>query len=431
MLKAGKFYFTNLSNGLRVLLLPSKEVLSFKVLVLINTGADFEIKEQNGISHLLEHMYFKGTPKRPSTFKIATEIDSVGGYYNAYTDREITGLFIQLGADYTDLALDVSSDILLHPLLPEKELEKEKGVIIEEINMLADDPRVTAYELWEKLLYGNQPAGWPIGGSKETVARLSRDDLQQYWQSQFRSQSVLVALSGKLPSSETKALALVKKYFHNIPLGQGKPKLKTREKQIKPNLLIQKKSTEQTHLWLGFRAFNTFDPRQYALEVLNAVLDAGMSSRLFQLLREKLGLAYYVNSWFSLKTDTGWWAVSAGVNNDRVLEAISHILKEFRSFKISRLDEAEVKKAKNCLIGRLSLSSENVHAVAADYASQALLKNQIISLEEHLKKIKDVRFSEVKKLAEELIKPQFLNLALLGPIKEDQKIKKLLRSFIN
>jgi predicted Zn-dependent peptidase len=242
---------------------------------------------------------------------------------------------------------------------------------------------------------------------------------------------VLVALSGKLPSSETKALALVKKYFHNIPLGQGKPKLKTREKQIKPNLLIQKKSTEQTHLWLGFRAFNTFDLRQYTLEVLNAVLDAGMSSRLFQLLREKLGLAYYVNSWFSLKTDTGWWAVSAGVNNGRVLEAISHILKEFRSFKISRLDEAEVKKAKNCLIGRLSLSSENVHAVAADYASQALLKNQIISLEEHLKKIKDVRFSEVKKLAEELIKPQFLNLALLGPIKEDQKIKKLLGSFIN
>ena len=419
-----KFKLTKLNNGLRILTVPSKESLSFQMKVLVNTGAEFETKENNGISHFLEHMCFKGTKKRLSSFAIAKELDNVGASFDASTGGEYTGYYARVAQQNKKLTLDIVSDIYLNSQFPPKEIKKEKGVIIEEINMYQDDPKSYIWDLWGKLLYGNQAVGRSILGTKTNIRNFKREDFLKYYESQYKTRSTIVVVSGNF--SEREIITQIKDYFRDIRLGKGKIKERVREKQNKPGVLLKNKKTDQTHLILGFRGIDLFDKRRYALSLLNAVFDGGMSGILFQTIREKLGVAYYIYSALSCSSDYGFWAVGAGIDSNRLEEVISSILDEWKKFKTKPVAPQDIKKAKSYIAGKFALRLENVHNVADYLVFQELLKKKIETPEQYLKKIKEVTSRELQKVAQDLLKPQSLNLTLIGPHKNKQKLQKLL-----
>jgi len=419
-----KFKLTKLSNGLRILTVPSKESFSFKIMVLVNTGADFETKKNNGISHFLEHMCFRGTQKRPSNFAITQKLDAVGGSYSAFTGGEYTGYYAKVAQQNKELALDIVSDIYLNSQFPQREIKKEKRVIIEEINMCQDDPQSYVREIWGKLLYGNQAVGYSVIGTKTNIKSFKREDFLKYYESQYKAKSTIVVASGNFSEKET--INQIKDHFGDIRSGKGRKKELVKEKQNKPQVLMKNKKTDQTHLILGFRGINLFDKRRYALDVMDVIFDGGMSGILFQTIREKLGLAYYIYSYISYSTDYGFWVVKAGVDSNRLEKVIESVLNEWKKFKIKPVGSKDLKKAKSFITGKLALGLENVHNVANDLAFQELLKRKIETPGQYLKKIKQVTSRDLQKVAQDLLKPQFLNLALIGPHKNKQKLQKLL-----
>ena len=419
-----KFKLTKLSNGLRILTVPSKESLSFQITVLVNTGADFEKKEDNGISHFLEHMCFKGTKKRPSNLDIVKGLDGVGGYYGASTGRERTRYYARTAKQYQDLALDVVSDIYLNSEFPEKEIKKEKGVILEEINMCQDDPQDCVWEIWGKLLYGDQAIGRSILGTKTNIKKFKKEDFLRYRARQYQAKSTLVVISGNFKEKEV--ISKVKNYFRDISSGKAHIQKPVKEKQNKPQIFWQNRKIKQTHFILGFRGINYFDKRRYALKVLDTVLDGGMSSILFQIVREKLGAAYYVYSNIDYAADHGFWVVYAGINNNRLEEILIAILEEWKKFKIQPIGAKEIKKAKSYITGKLALQWENVHNMAEGLAMQELFTRKIEQPREYLRKINQVTAGDMRRVAQDLLKPQFLNLALIGPYKNKKRLEKLL-----
>ena len=412
------------SNGLRLILVPNTNTMAVTAMVLVGAGSKYETKEINGISHFLEHLFFKGTKKRPTALKIAETLDKVGGIYNAFTSKELTGYFAKVDSIHWELALDWVSDIFLHSILPAKEIEKERGVIIEEINMMLDTPMRYVGELWEELLYGDQPAGWEIIGTKENILKLKRNDFVDYLKSHYSSHNTIVAIAGNFPVK--RAEKLVKSHFSPINKIAPQAKVKTKEKQNKPGLLLKHKPTDQTHFCLGARGLHCFHPRKYVQEILAVILGGNMSSRLFMEVREKRGLAYYIHTSVEDYTDSGYLMTQAGVPNNKAARAIKVVLQEYQKIKEKGVSEAELKKAKDYLKGVSSLSLEASDAQAMFLAGQELLENKILTLEEKCAKINQVKASQVKDLAAEIFQPRRLNLALIGPHQEKQKFEKLL-----
>lgn len=276
---------TTLKNGLRIITVPMKNTRAITVLVLVGTGSKYETKDINGISHFLEHMFFKGTKKRPNTLKIAEVLDKVGGAYNAFTEKEFTGYWAKVDSKHTDLAIDWVSDNFLNLKIEEKEIKREKGTIIEEINMYLDTPMLHIGDLWEKLLYGDQPAGWLIIGEKEIVKRLKRKHFLDYSKNHYTAKNTIICVAGNINSRTVERK--IKDYFKNIRTISPKPKLKVIEKQNKPQSLILFKKTDQTHLALGVRGYGLFSPKKYAQALLATILGGFMSSRLFISIRER------------------------------------------------------------------------------------------------------------------------------------------------
>ncbi len=418
------FKKTLLSNGLRIITFPVKTTKAVTLLILIKTGSKYEKKEISGISHLLEHMFFKGTKKRPKTLDITKELDGVGGIYNAFTGKEFMGFWVKVSKNHLDLGFDVLSDMLLGSLFEKKEIEKEKKVIFEEINMFQDDPQSYVLELWEKLLYGDQAAGWMISGTKETVAKISRSDLTNYFKKHFTTENIVIALAGNFQEKEISTK--IKKFFTGFKKKRPVVKKTTKEIQTKPNLLVNFKKTDQTHLCLGVRTVNLFSPKKYPLAVLSTLLGGIMSSRLFIEIREKRALAYYVQSLSQHYTDTGYLVTQAGTDNQRTEEAISAILKEYKALKEKKVSEQELKKVKENIKGRVHLSLETSNAWANFLATQEILKKEIILPEQKCAMIDKVTSEDVMKTAQEIFQPEKLNLALIGPFKKNKKFEKLL-----
>ena len=412
-------------NGLRVISIPDKSTQAVTLLVLVATGSKYEEKRINGISHFLEHMYFKGTKKRKTPKEIAEFLDKIGGSYNAFTTEEYTGYYAKVESSHFEKALDWISDIFLNSTLPEKELEKERGVIIEEINMYYDNPMSYVQILWPKLLYGDQPAGWPIAGEKETVNKIKREDLFNYMRSQYVAQNTIICVAGNF--GEKLAIKKIRKYFSKIRTGKPKPKPKVIENQKKPNLLVSYRKTDQFHLCLGVRAFNIFHPQKYALEVLGTILGGMMSSRLFIEIREKLGIAYYISTSVETNPDTGFLVTSAGIQRDSIEKGISIILREYKKVREKGISKGELKKAKEYLKGKLALSLETSDTKASFYGVQEVLKKGILTPKQIKEKIERVTLREIKKVAREIFQPKNLNLALLGEVREKEKFQKLLR----
>jgi len=419
------FKKNTLENGLRIITVPLKNTQSVTVLVLVGTGSKYETKEVNGISHFVEHMFFKGTRKRPNTLKIAETLDRVGGFYNAFTSKEITGYWAKVDSQHLNLALDWVSDILLNSKFEEKEMVKEKKVIIEEINMYLDMPMSYVHDLWERLLYGDQPAGWMITGEKETVAKIKRKNILGYLKNHYLAKNIIVCVAGNINSKITERK--IKKYFRKIKTAIPKTKLKTIEKQGRSQSLIHFKETDQTHFCLGVRGYDLFHPLRHVQGVLATILGGNMSSRLFISVREKAGLCYYIRTSPENMTDTGYLVTQSGVDHKNVEKAIGLILKEYKIFKNKKVEKSELQKAKDYLKGNLILSLESSDAQAGFYAGQELLEGKILTLKEKLREIDKVTAGDVQKVAKEIFNPQKLNLALIGPFKDKSKFGKLLK----
>lgn len=414
-----------LSNGLRVVLVPKPDSPATTVLVMVATGSKYETKKINGISHFLEHLCFKGTKSRPAAIKISAELDGLGAKYNAFTGEEYTGYYAKVATRHTAKVFDLISDLYLNPIFPEKEIEKEKGVIIEELNMYEDLPMRRVQEIMTELLYGDQPAGWPIGGKKEIIKVLTRDDIIDYRNQHYVAAATVVVVAGAF--DEKTMLRQIKSTFGAISTRQKHGKVKTREAQVRPDIKTQFKKTDQTHLVIGLRAYDLFDKRRFALSLLSDILGGGMSSRLFQRVREELGAAYYVNASAEASTDHGYLSVSAGVDHKKLYLVVKAILEECAKIKNGLITDEEVKRAKNHLIGNLMIGLETSDDLAVFYASQETLKNELTPLKDLVKNISAVTKSEIVRVARDIFQNRKLNAALIGPLKSPAPLRKIFR----
>ena len=413
-----------LKNGMKIITIPMKENPTTTVLVLVETGSKYENKNNNGISHFLEHMCFKGTSRRPSAFDITKELDGIGAQYNAFTGQEYTGYYAKSDYKNVDTILDVVSDMYLNPIFPEKEIEKEKGVIIEEINMYQDLPQRMVWDEFHKLLYGDTPAGWNIAGTKENVQKIKRTDFIDYRSKHYVASATTVIVAGKI--NEKDVFKKVSKAFKDIGKWKKDDKEKVMECQKTPQVSLYYKDTDQTHLILGVRSFNTYNKYNPIMMVLDAVLSGGMSSRLFQKLRDEMGICYYVGAENNEYTDHGFFSVFAGVDSKRIKEAITVILSEMNKIKNNLVKQEELNKAKQYLIGNLNLGLESSNSLALYYGMQEVLKKEIKKPEDVIKEIKAVTAEEIKFVVERIFKDEGLNLAIVGKFKDDKEFKEIL-----
>lgn len=413
-----------LDNGLRIILVPRQDSLATTVLVLVEAGSKYESKDINGLSHFLEHMCFKGTKKRPRSIDIAQEFASIGAISNAFTSLEQTGYFAKAEPRHFDKIFDIVSDIYLNPIFDSKEIDKERGVIIEEINMIMDTPMRYIGHLWMELLYGDQPAGWDVIGKKEIIQGLTRDDFLRYQRGHYLPQSTIVVVSGKF--DEGKVVEDIRNVFGQIKTTRKTPKVKAIEQQENPAVLLKTKETDQAHLILGVRAFDIFDKRKYALEVLGDILSGGMSSRLFQKIREEMGAAYYVRGGVDFYTDHGYLAISAGVDQNKIDSVIRAVIEEFRVIREETVEKKELEKTKEHLIGILMLSLETSDALADFYGDQELLTKEMLTPQELEQKIRAVTSEEIMAVAKDIFQNQKLNMAIIGPLKGKEKFEKIL-----
>ncbi len=418
---------TILDNGLRIITVPAESANSVTVLILVGTGSKYETKEINGISHFLEHMFFKGTIKRPTTLSISETLDSVGGEYNAFTSKEVTGFWAKVDKRHADVALDWISDIFLNSQFDEKEMQREKGVIIEEVNMYLDTPTAYIGDLWEGLLYGDQPAGWRVIGEKENILSFTKEQVINYYKSHYSSSNVIICIAGGLKAEEMEEK--VKSYFAKIEKSAEGKKLKVIEKQNQPEILLHYKKTDQTHFCLGVRGYDLFDKRRQALSLLAVILGGNMSSRLFIKVRERNGLAYSIHTSVDTATDVGYLVTQAGIDHKNLEKSVELILEEYKDLRENKITEKELQKAKDYIKGITSLSLDSSDNQASFYGMQELLEKNILTPEEKFKKIDAVTIEDIQKVAEDIFVPEKINLAIIGPYEEAEssKLKKLLK----
>ncbi|HLP44071.1 MAG TPA: pitrilysin family protein [Candidatus Nanoarchaeia archaeon] len=415
-----------LKNGLRIITVPMKDTPTATVLVLVEAGSKYETKDINGLSHFLEHMCFKGTVNRPRASDISHELDSLGAQYNAFTSQEFTGYYAKAQAKKLPQLINIIADMYVNPIFDEKEIEKEKGVIVEEINMYEDMPQRHIHDVFSELLYGDQPAGWEIAGSRENVRAMTRDHFVQYRDKHYVARGTIVIVAGKI--DEEKVRKLVTDAFSSISTAKKHDKERVKESQTEPALVIKDKKTDQMHLVLGVRSFDVNDKRLPALRVLATALGGGMSSRLFYRMRDQMGVCYYVRAGTDEFTDHGMFTISAGVDKNRLIESVQAIIEECRKFIDEPLGAVELRKTKDYITGNLFLGLESSDANAEYVGMQEVLRREVKKPSEVVTKIEKVTPREVQKIAQELFVDSRLNFAVIGDVKEadKQKLKQVL-----
>ena len=414
-----------LPNGLRVVLAPMPGN-STAVIVMSGTGSRYEDKRENGLAHFLEHMFFKGTRRRPSAKAISEELDALGAVYNAFTAKERTAYFAKVSKQYLDTALDVISDIFLNSKLPEKEITKERGAIIQEIDMYEDMPMRTVDNVFDELLFGAEhPLGRTILGPKENIRSFTRKDFSAYMKRNYTPLNTVVCITGAF--DEKKVLAKVRKEFGILPHGNPPSCITFASEQNAPRIAIKEKKTDQTHFILGVPAYPYLHKDEFALAVLSTILGGGMSSRLFLEVREKRGLAYSVHSWVERYPDTGYLAVQAGVEHGKLGKTGQTIPAEFKKIKKTNVSKQELEKAKNYIKGTLTLSLETSDEIAGHAATSMINLGRVRSLDEILKGVDAVSAADVARVARDLLRTDKLNLAIIGPHVDKEKFASLLR----
>ncbi len=401
---------------------------SVTVTVWVKTGSRNEEARTNGISHFLEHMVFKGSKKRPGAKLISEAVDSIGGEFNASTNKDWTNFYIKTRPETLDTAFDVLSDMVLNPILSEEEIEREKGTIVQEINMYEDTPMIKIGDVFEELMFKGNSIGWDVAGSEKTVRSITKDDFLRYRNIYYYPENMLVCVSGRV--TERAALELAKKYFGDLKSKQ-KSTFKDRifkVSQTKPQFKLKSKKNEQAHFILGFTGDGRNYKNKYAQAVLSTILGGGMSSRLFIEVRERRGLAYDVRSVIERFQDVGYMAAYAGVDPQKIEEAITIVLQQYYGISSGQfpISSEELKKAKEYLKGHLALGLESTSAVGEFFAFQELFSDKVITPEDVYDAVDAVTLSDVYKEAKRLFVPSHLNLAIIGPYKDEQRFKKLL-----
>lgn len=417
------FEKTTLSNGLRVLTAPMPQAKSVACFVMIAAGSRYETRQSSGIAHFAEHMFFKGTERRPTARDISGEIDAIGGEFNAFTGKEYTAYYVKCAAEHRDVALDVLVDMLRHSKFDPDEIEREKGVIIEEMNMYFDTPRDYVDSVYDKLLYGDQPLGWDIIGNKDTIRAATRDTFLSYLDRWYRAPRMVAGVAGAIGDDLVPRLeSLLGDVQDGVTAGPEPVRLDQKGPQVR----LHTKQSDQAHLRFGVPSYPIDHPDRYALGLLSTILGGGMSSRLFTEVRERRGLAYYVFSHNTGYTDTGTLFAQAGVDITRIDEAISTIVREFQRIADEPVGEDELQKAKNFTKGRLILSLEDPKGLILFGLRGEVLENRVREVDEVLAGFDAVTAEDVQRVARDLIREDRLNLALIGPFDEPERFERLL-----
>lgn len=410
-----------LKNGLQVVMVDTKTFPSLTTLLLVNAGSRYENKENNGVAHFFEHMAFKGSKKYPTALDISSLLDGLGSEHNAFTSKDHTGYWIKAPTKHFSTSVDILSEMILHPLLKQEEVEREKGVIIEEINMYEDQPQYKVWDLFESLLYQDNPLGYETTGTKTTVSKFLRQTFLDYMNNFYNPKNSILIIAGGLDNKENYQKIVEQKF--GDWRGQEKNNfIKFIESQKKQETLIYHKKTEQAHLVLGFKGLNTNDPDRYTQAVLMAILGGGMSSRLFYELRERRGLCYYIQSGAETFDDTGYVFTRAGLNIDvkKINEAIKVILAEHQKIVEAKFENKELNKAKEMIKGRLILSLEDSNDLASFIGRKLMFENELVTPEEVIAKIDQVTKNQVVNLAKKLFIKEKSNLAVIGPFEDSQ-----------
>ena len=413
---------TTLSNGTRLLTASLPHAQSVSCFVMFAAGSRYERREESGIAHFAEHMFFKGTERRPTARDIATEIDAIGGEFNAFTGKEVTGYYVKCAAETRDIALDVLVDMLRNSRFDADEIEREKGVIVEEMNMYADTPRSYVGNVWERHLYGDQPLGWDIIGTEDTVRGASRDTFTGYLERWYRPERTVVGLGGRIGEDVQGHL---ERLLGDIdPASTGVPDAAVLPTNGSP-VRIHTKQSDQAHIVVGSRSYPHGHPDRYAVQLLSTVLGGGMSSRLFTEVREQRGLAYYVFCGNTSYADAGSLAAQAGVDLNRIDEAVETIVAELRRIAAEPVPAEELEKARAYSKGRFVLGLESPHATIMFGLRRELLEGQAIEPDEVLAGLDAVRVEDVQRVAADILADD-LRLALIGPFDEPGRFEPLL-----
>lgn len=418
------FKIKTLKNNLTLITIPIDSFESVTTLFAVGAGSRYETRKINGISHFLEHMFFKGSKKYPSAEIISTMVDSIGAINNAATSKEWTYYWIKSSAKHIELATDVISSMLKESLLQAEEVEREKGVIIEELRMYRDNPTRYIWDLYENLQFGDQPLGWDIGGDEKTINSLKRGDFVKYVDSLYAPENSVLVYAGKLPKNIEQ---IAQKYFDDLPKrSEHKATEYKRVTQTKPRSNVFYKKTDQANLILGVEGFDRYDKRRYTAKVLSSILGEGMSSRLFMQVRERRGLAYHVSSDADFYIDTGMFINYAGLKLEKVYEGLKVIIDELQKISSKKVEAEELKKAKEMIRGRVALRSESTNFLAEHFGTQFILDKKLETFEEYLKNIDGVTDEDVLNLAKYLFDKNRFNLQVIAPIKDSSKFDKIL-----
>jgi predicted Zn-dependent peptidase len=409
-----------LDNGLRVITSTMPHSRSVSLVVLVGTGSCYEAKNEAGISHFAEHLFFKGTQRRPTSKEITQDIEGIGGIINAGTDKEITVYWCKVASPHFSIALDVLSDLLLNSRFDTKDIEKERQVIIEEINMNLDIPQQRVDMLIDELLWPEQPLGREVSGYKETVSSLTREQLLNYLARRYMPNNTVLSIAGNIQHEE--ALTQIQPLFDRWPAGELLTGYATNEKQTKVRLRIEPKDIEQAHLCLAVHGFSRSHPQRFTLDLLNTVLGAGMSSRLFMEIRERRGLAYDIHSYTEHFLNSGSFGIYAGVDPQKIETATAAILEELSKIK-QGIATSELTRAKELSKGRLYLRFEDSQNVALWYGSQEILLRQILDIDDVISIVDGITIDELEEVAQKTLTDSGLNLAITGPVKKDGLMK--------
>jgi predicted Zn-dependent peptidase len=411
-----------LDNGLRVLTSNLDHAQSVTCMVMLEAGSRYETPDTNGIAHFSEHMFFKGTERRPTARDIAGEIDAIGGEFNAFTGKEYTAYYVKCAAEHRDVALDVLVDMLRNSRFDSEEIEREKGVIIEEMNMYFDTPRDYIGGVYENLLYGDQPLGWDIIGRKETVRGATRETFMGYLDRWYKPPRMVVGIAGKIGDD---ALERAQELLGDLPGGEtGEPEPARGYQNERVRVFT--KQSDQAHLILGVPSYPIEHPDRYALQMVATILGGGMSSRLFTEVRERRGLAYYVFGTNHSYTDAGSLYSQAGVDINRIDEAVTTIASELKKIATEPVPADELEKSRNFTKGRFVLSLESPQGLILFGLRKEVLERRAPDPEEVLAGVDAVTADDVQRVAQDVIANERLRLAVIGPFDDAERFEKLL-----
>jgi predicted Zn-dependent peptidase len=413
-----------LPNGLRVLTAPLPHAQSVACVIMLAAGSRYENRDNNGIAHFAEHMFFKGTERRPDAKAISTEVDSIGGEFNAFTGKEYTGYYVRCAAEFRDTALDVLTDMIRNSKFDPQEIEREKGVIIEEMNMYYDTPRDYIGGVFEELVYGDHPLGWDTLGRKETIRSAARETFTDYIDAWYKPSRMVVGVGGRI---EGDLLGKIEELLGDLPDAEtGGPHPAELAAANGARVKIHTKASDQAHLVLGVPSYPIEHPDRYALQLVATILGTGMSSRLFTEVRERRGLAYYVYATNHSYVDAGALFSQAGVDVNRVDDAVETIARELRRIADEPVGSEELDKAKNLVKGRLALQLEAPQGLILFGLRREVLEGRVPEPQEIVDAVNAVTAEDVQRVATDVIGRNGLNLALIGPFEDAERFEKIL-----